>query len=182
QLMKFTELIDAQGIRDSIMFDISVIRGLSYYTGIVFEAFDTDRKFRAIFGGGRYDNLLADVGGTPATGVGLGFGDVVIAEILAVNDKVPVANQSQVTAIGFMEDNQHLQAVSIATALRHKGTSVDLATHSEKPKGFFSRTGKAGFKQAIYVGPDDINSGTVRIKDLATRNEQIIKISEITGS
>ena len=76
----FTILGD-YGVRDQVVFDISVIRGLSYYTGIVFEAFDTAGQFRAIFGGGRYDGLLSTIGGKPASAVGLGFGDVVIGEI-----------------------------------------------------------------------------------------------------
>lgn len=182
QLARFMQLADVHGIKDLLTFDISVIRGLSYYTGIVFEGFDIGKSFRAIFGGGRYDNLLASIGGTPTTGVGLGFGDVVIAEILAEKGKLPAAGQSATLAIGFMEDNQHLTAVAIAAALRRKGTNVDLAMHSEKPKGFFSRTGKAGFRQAIYVGPDDISAGRVKIKDLSTRAEEIVPISELTAS
>jgi len=181
QIIRFTELLDAYGIKASTAFDISVIRGLSYYTGIVFECFDTGRNFRAIFGGGRYDNLMTDIGGSSATGVGLGFGDVVIAEILAEKGKVSAATQSEITAIGFMEDNQAITAISIASALRRKGTSVDLATRPEKPKAFFSRTGKAGFKQAIYIGPDDVNSGTVRIKNLSTRTEETVSIAGLCG-
>jgi len=180
QIIKFTELLDAHGIRNSVEFDISVIRGLSYYTGIVFECFDSARKFRAIFGGGRYDNLMTDIGGSPATGVGLGFGDVVIAEILAEQAKPPVTSQSETMAIGFMEDKQLTTAIAIASTLRRKGTNVDLSTHSEKPRNFFSRTGKSGFKSAIYIGPDDISSGKVRIKELSTRAEQTISIADLT--
>ncbi|OGV68384.1 MAG: histidine--tRNA ligase [Lentisphaerae bacterium RIFOXYA12_FULL_48_11] len=179
QVLKFLELANVMGIKDSLVFDISVIRGLSYYTGIVFEGFDAGKSYRAIFGGGRYDNLMSDIGGSPMTGVGLGFGDVVVAEILAEAGKSCIGTQAETTAIGFMEDKQQITAVSIASALRRKGTNVDLATRNEKPKSFFSRTGKLGFKQAIYIGPDDIIASSVRIKDLATRNERIVPISEI---
>jgi len=182
QILQFTSLAKAMGIMDSIVFDISVIRGLSYYTGIVFEAFDAARSFRAIFGGGRYDNLLSDIGGAPTTGVGLGFGDVVIAEILAAKSNSQSTVLVDTTAVGFMEENQHIAAISIASALRHSGINVDLALRSEKPRHFFSRVGKCGFKQAIFIGPDDIASGTVRIKDLATRSEKPVSIAEITGS
>ncbi|MDD5708845.1 MAG: ATP phosphoribosyltransferase regulatory subunit, partial [Kiritimatiellae bacterium] len=75
-------LAERYGIADRLCFDIAVIRGLAYYTDIVFEAFDVERKFRAIFGGGRYDNLLTAIGGAPTPAVGLGFGDVVVVEIL----------------------------------------------------------------------------------------------------
>ena len=76
------ELLDCYGIREQVVFDISVVRGLSYYTGIVFEAFDTQGAFRAIFGGGRYDNLLTTIGGKPTPAVGLGFGDVVTGRLV----------------------------------------------------------------------------------------------------
>ena len=82
ELQELFRLAEIAGFADALEFDISVIRGLSYYTGIVFECFDTAGEFRAIFGGGRYDNLLTTIGGDPATAVGLGFGDVVVTELL----------------------------------------------------------------------------------------------------
>jgi histidyl-tRNA synthetase len=179
-IRQFVEMLNAYGISELVTFDISVVRGLSYYTGIVFEAFDINRKFRAIFGGGRYDNLLNDIGGTPATGVGLGFGDVVIAEILAEINKIPAQSAVVQLAVGYMTDEQRPLAISLATALRSKGRPVDLALHAEKAKNFFARAGKSCFQQAIYVGPDDVARGAVRIKDLGTRQEIETSIAEIT--
>jgi ATP phosphoribosyltransferase regulatory subunit HisZ len=72
QLRELFALAELHGFADRLVFDIAVIRGLSYYTGIVFEAFDTERKFRAIFGGGRYDSLLTTIGGAPTPAVGMG--------------------------------------------------------------------------------------------------------------
>jgi histidyl-tRNA synthetase len=172
------DILDAYGIRGLMKFDISVVRGLSYYTGTVFEAFDIHRKFRAIFGGGRYDNLLNDIGGTPATAVGLGFGDVVVTELLQDLGKLQIRPVPRGMAVGFMEESQRVTAAALATALRRKGESVDLGLRPERPKNFFSRAGKSN-THAIYVGPDDITKGTVRIKDLATRTETEKKISEI---
>ena len=82
ELVELFRLAEIAGFADCLEFDISVIRGLSYYTGVVFECFDAKGEFRAIFGGGRYDNLLTTIGGEPATAVGLGFGDVVVTELL----------------------------------------------------------------------------------------------------
>jgi len=166
----------AYGLSECITFDISVIRGLAYYTGIVFEAFDIAGKFRAIFGGGRYDNLLASVGGRPQTGVGLGFGDVVVAELLA--DKgilVQDGARSRVT-VGFMTPEQQETAVKVATTLRAQGEQVDLALHAEKPRAFFSRADKRAFARGVYIGPDDVTSGQVRIKDLVTREETVLSL------
>ena len=82
ELVELFRLAEIAGFADCLEFDISVIRGLSYYTGVVFECFDTKGEFRAIFGGGRYDNLLTTIGGEPTSAVGLGFGDVVVTELL----------------------------------------------------------------------------------------------------
>lgn len=175
------DLLDGYGLREFVMFDISVIRGLAYYTGIVFEAFDAHRQSRAIFGGGRYDNLLGDIGGKPASGVGLGFGDVVVADLLESSGTTIPTQQGSVTAVGYMQDEQQSTAVRIAATLRQRGTAVDLGLSSEKPKLFFTRCNKRGFAEAIFIGPDDVANGTVRIKTLATRAERQVRIDEIAG-
>ena len=168
----FFDIMKLYGAGDIVKFDISVIRGLGYYTGIVFEGFDAGRSLRAIFGGGRYDNLLGDLGGKPMTAVGLGFGDVVIAELLAEKGKAPHPSAQKDLAISYMEDAQRETAVRIAKSLRDGGANVDVALHPEKPKHFFGRTGKAGFRRGIYIGPDDITKRSVRIKNLVDRTEQ----------
>lgn len=173
RILSFLSIISTYDLQDAVQFDISVVRGLSYYTGIVFEAFDSAGNFRAIFGGGRYDNLLSDVGGKPETGVGLGFGDVVIAEILsetATSNKL--VSGVLITAVGFMEEAQHETAIKVASILRLKGENVDLSLKAEKAKSFFSKADKCGCKKAVYIGPDDVEKGTVRIKDLSSRTEE----------
>jgi histidyl-tRNA synthetase len=169
---RFLHIIAAYGFADMVEFNISVIRGLSYYTGIVFEAFDLLGNFRAIFGGGRYDNLLGEIGGSSITGVGLGFGDVVIAEILADLGKLPANKTAPDIAIGFMQPEQQDVAIRMACRLRVEGKRVDLALRPEKAKHFFSRAGSQAFHEAAYIGPDDAARGTVRVKDLATRTER----------
>ncbi len=175
----FMALLSSYNLADVMKFDIAVVRGLAYYTGIVFEAFDTMKEFRAIFGGGRYDNLLKDVGGQPASGVGLGFGDVVVSELMENKNKIQVNTTSPTLAIGYMEDEQRSTAMTIAAAIRSTSSPVDLATHSESAKTFFSRANKGGFHKAIYVGPDDVASGKIRIKDMITRTEQEKNIADI---
>ncbi len=178
-LESFFETMAGYGMRDMLTFDISVIRGLGYYTGIVFEGFDASRSLRAIFGGGRYDNLLADIGGKACTAVGLGFGDVVIAELLAEKGKVPPAGAHRDVAVGFMDDAQRATAVTAARQLRDAGVCADLGLHAEKPKHFFGRTAKGGFKRAIYIGPDDVTRGTVRVKTLADRAEVEVPLADL---
>ena len=162
-------LADQMGYGALLTFDIAVIRGLSYYTGIVFEAFDVQRKFRAIFGGGRYDSLLALVGGQPTPAVGMGFGDVVVGEVLreALGETCPVTRHGY--AIGYMAGEQRGAAVALAARLRAEGHAVDLALLPQKPKHFFSKAGASAAKFAVFLGPDDLASGTAQAKDLETR-------------
>jgi histidyl-tRNA synthetase len=166
------------GIADCLVFDLRVVRGLAYYTGIVFEAFDRARALRALFGGGRYDNLLGEIGGTPLTGVGLGFGDVVIAELLDEEGVTFGADRAALLALGFMEEAQREAALRLAAALRSGGQAVELALRPEKAKAFFTRTGKGGYSEAVYLGPDDVTTGTARVKNLATRAEREISLPD----
>ncbi len=162
-------LAGRMGYAPLLRFDIAVIRGLSYYTGIVFEAFDAQRRFRAIFGGGRYDSLLALVGGKPTPAVGLGFGDVVIGEILrdALGEACPVPRRGY--AVGYMTAAERDAAVALAARLRAEGHPVDLALLPQKPKHFFSQAGASHARHAVYLGPDDLAEGVAQAKDLDTR-------------
>ncbi len=179
ELAAFFALTADHGIRDRITFDISIIRGLGYYTGIVFECFDTARQFRAVFGGGRYNNLLAMLGGKPMGAVGLGFGDVVIGELLAEKGKLPPVHEEGLIHLGYMDETLRSTAIRLAASLRRKGLNVNLGLAREKPKSFFSRAGKSGVGEAIYVGPDDLARGTVRIKNLADRSERDYPIQDL---
>ena len=171
ELEELFRLAELAGFADCLEFDISVIRGLSYYTGIVFECFDTAGEFRAIFGGGRYDNLLTTIGGEPTSAVGLGFGDVVVTELLKSRLGDGAAKVKRGVAVGFMFPEQRDAAVSLAAALRAKGEQVDLALRHQKPKKFFSHADSAGVAKAVFLGPDDVEKGTARIKDMETREE-----------
>ena len=182
QVQRLFSLFENYGIHDAVKFDIAVVRGLNYYTGVVFEAFDSKHESRAIFGGGRYDNLLAQFGGGNLTAVGLGFGDVVIADLLAESSKIPTGQASLDTAVGFMTEEQRTVAISLGAALRKKGELVDLALRPEKAKAFFARTGRGHIRQAIYVGPDDVSKATVAIKNLITRAVTEVPINQIAGT
>lgn len=178
ELVELFRLAGIAGFADCLEFDISVIRGLSYYTGVVFECFDTKGEFRAIFGGGRYDNLLTTIGGEPTSAVGLGFGDVVVTELLKTRLGEDAAAARKGVAIGFMFPEQRDAAVSLAARLRKSGECVDLALRSQKPKKFFSHAAESGAAQAVFLGPDDVEKGVARMKDLSTREEKEISLSQ----
>lgn len=144
-LKKLFELAAGYGISDWLQFDASVVRGLSYYTGVVFEGFDKSGELRAICGGGRYDALLESMGGEPMPAVGFGFGDAVIVELLKMKNLLPDVAQGSVQVVVFpMDESLRGQAVAAATALRSAGISVDVVLESKKPKWVFQRADKIG--------------------------------------
>lgn len=176
QLRELFRLAGLAGFADCLVFDISVIRGLSYYTGIVFECFDTQREFRAIFGGGRYDNLLTTIGGDPATAVGLGFGDVVVTELLKARLGADAPAPKKGVYVGWMFPEQRDAALKLAAKLRAQGECVNLALRKAKPKQFFSRAGASSCAKAVFLGPDDVAAGRAKMKDLATRKETALEL------
>ena len=171
ELEELFRLAEVAGFADCLEFDISVIRGLSYYTGVVFECFDTAGEFRAIFGGGRYDNLLTTIGGEPTSAVGLGFGDVVVTELLKARLGANAVKEKKGVAVGFMFPEQRDAALALAARLRREGESVDLSLKNQKPKKFFSHADSSGAAKAVFLGPDDVEKGVARMKDMATREE-----------
>ena len=175
RIRELFSLLEIYGVRDQVVFDVSVVRGLAYYTGIVFEAFDTKGEFRAIFGGGRYDNLLTTIGGKPTPAVGLGFGDVVVGELLRSLGLADSAARPDLVCIGYLQPEQRAAATRLAARLRAEGRAVDLRLRAQKAKAFFAHAGERG-THAVYLGPDDLARGTARLKDLATREETPIPL------
>lgn len=178
-LRRFCRLAEAAGLGEMLVFDPGIVRGLAYYTGLVFEAFDAQGALRAIFGGGRYDHLLGDLGGRPTPGVGLGFGDVVITELLQELGIQPGAKPRSGLMVGYFSEEQTECALRVAATLRARGTPVDLALRPEKARAFFGRAGRSRAREALYIGPDDLARGTLRIKDLETRTEREVPLATL---
>jgi len=188
-LIDLFALAEDLGFADYLTFDLAVVRGLGYYAGILFEAFDTCGKRRAIFGGGRYDNLLDSLGGKPCACVGLGFGDVVLSELLKELGKLPATDRTVGVAIGYLDDTCRRTAARVAAQMRNENDStapansitsadsVDLALRPEAAKKFFKRAETMGAAKSIYIGPDEVASGKIKVKDMATREEAEIRFS-----
>ncbi|MBR0505863.1 MAG: histidine--tRNA ligase [Kiritimatiellae bacterium] len=177
RLRELFRLAGLAGFADQLLFDIAVIRGLSYYTGIVFECFDTAGEFRAIFGGGRYDSLLTTIGGAPTPAVGLGFGDVVVTELLKARLGADAAQAKKGVYVGFMFPEQRDAALALAAKLRAAGECVNLALRKQKPKQFFAHAGASSCAKAVFIGPDDVAAGQAKMKDLATREETSVALA-----
>jgi histidyl-tRNA synthetase len=181
-LKRLFELAEEYGISDYLIFDASVVRGLAYYTGVVWEAFDRSGELRAIMGGGRYDRLLELYGGEKCQipCVGFGFGDCVIMELLKDHNKLPKFTGSGVDYVvcAFSPD-LYGQAANISMKLRMTGASVDLMpTPKKKVAASFKHADQAGARRMVFVAPDEIAKGVVRIKDLRTKskNDEAIQV------
>jgi histidyl-tRNA synthetase len=177
QLERLLELCAAYGISDWILFDASVVRGLAYYTGIVFEAFDRRGELRAIAGGGRYDKLLETFGGDPTPAAGFGFGDAVIVELLKERNILPSFENSGVDSVVFaMTADLYGAAIDVATRLRASGQSVDVVLESKKAKWVFKHADRLGAKYCVIVAPDEYEKGEVSVKDLVAGDQESVKV------
>lgn len=179
ELDEFAKLAAAYRLSDWLAFDIGVVRGLAYYTGIVFECYDVGKKFRAIFGGGRYDDLLKAFGGEDVTAVGCGFGDMVLMEVLADAGLLPdVPRTLDVMVLPFSEAERPA-AARVAAKLRAKGQAVDVALLPKKLKKALADADRAGAARVIIVAPDELKDGLVVERDMKTGTERKVQIAEL---
>ncbi|HEY70263.1 MAG TPA: histidine--tRNA ligase [Anaerolineae bacterium] len=187
QLVSFFEAVEKLGVSDYIEYDPSIIRGLDYYTGIVFEARDADRRHRAILGGGRYDDLVSIVGGDPVPGVGFAMGDVVIGLVLEDAGVSPELrpNPAQILLVAFDEASL-LQTLSISSELRASGLRAEWYPQADRIKTQLKYADRQGIPIVLILGPDELANGQVTIKDMRSgdqisldRSDMIEHIGEI---
>jgi histidyl-tRNA synthetase len=170
-LRRLYTLLDAYGIAEDIPFDASVVRGLAYYTGVVFEAFDAGGTLRAIAGGGRYDRLAETLGGKPVPAVGFGFGDAVIGELLEDEGLWPDLERDVQDIVYAFGPEEKAAAIAVANRLRVAGRRVELTLGSLKLKRVLGDADKAGAERVFLIGEDERERGVVKVKDLAKNEE-----------
>lgn len=171
ELRRFFDLLAAYGIEDRVVFDASTVRGLAYYTGIVFEAFDTAGELRAICGGGRYDRLTELLGGKAIPAVGFGFGDVVIGELLKDRNLLPALRKEVHDVVFAFSDAEHPFAVRLASRLRSEGRYVELILGANKLKRVLGDADRLGAERIFLLGPDEISRGVAKQRNLKTGEE-----------
>jgi histidyl-tRNA synthetase len=173
ELRSVLENLAARGLSDYVQIDYNVIRGLAYYTGIVFEAFDRKGELRAIAGGGRYDNLVKLVSGgkVDLPGLGFGMGDVVLAELLKARGLLPSNGSPQLIYVLIENEDLRLSSVRLVQQLRESGFSTDYPLVATKPDKQFKRALelKAAFTLRPLKKADDALNAIV--KDLSSRME-----------
>lgn len=172
--------LKARGV-GNVVFDPSITRGFDYYTGTIFEVYDTDpANPRALFGGGRYDGLVALFGGEAIPAVGFALGDVTLADFLTTHSLVPdmCANSPQLY-LGTPLANDIPAAQAFADMLRAEGSRVFVNLTSRTLGDQVKDAVKRGIPLFAAYGVNERSSGTVRMKVLATSEEIILPVAEL---
>lgn len=181
-LRRYLELLSALGVREWVSVDLSIVRGLAYYTGIVFELFDAKGELRAICGGGRYDNLVEQMGGAPMAALGFGMGDVVLGELLRDRKKMPASVPSLDYYVAFTEDVDVAQAMSVASRLRSKGWSVEYALGSQKLARQLKAAHAAGARRSVVLSAAGLQRGEAVLRDMNDGGEVSVSLDILIDS
>jgi histidyl-tRNA synthetase len=173
-LHRTMEAVTAMGLGDFLDLDLTIVRGLAYYTGTVFELFDARGELRAICGGGRYDDLLLTLGGVDLPALGFGMGDVVLAELLRDRGLLPEEAAGIDVFLAAISEGDLPTVLELAHELREGGLRVEYVlgpqTISKQLKLADTRNARA----AIVIGPDDRARGEVMLKDLVKKNQSAV--------
>lgn len=183
-LKRIFDYIEKAGLSAFIEFDPSVVRGLDYYTRTVFEGWDVKGGFRAIWGGGRYDNLTADVGAkTKIPGVGFAMGDMIIEEILKACNKYPLfeLNKTKVLVTVFSPD-LYSPALLLSRSIRESGINTELYPDpEEKLDKQLKYADKKGVPWIIIVGPEELKNNNLVLKNMQTTEQTTAAFDEVVA-
>jgi histidyl-tRNA synthetase len=172
------------GVEDYVQLDPRIVRGFDYYTRTVFEAWAKTSLRRALFGGGRYDNLTLQVGGKrQIPGVGFAVGDMAISELLKEVEKIPEAQPTAATAlVSVFSDDLLRQSSDLANSLRAAGISTELyLTPKHKLDRQFKHADRKNIRYVVVLGPDEAAANSATLKDLHSGEQVTLKTGEIAG-
>jgi histidyl-tRNA synthetase len=164
--------MDAFGLGDFVRFDAGLVRGLAYYTGMVFELWDRKGELRAICGGGRYDDLLEALGGRDLPALGFGMGDVVLGELLQERGLAPEPDFGLDDFLVYVSEEERPVALRAAHALREKGRRVGFDFRGRSVGRQFRAADQAGADRTLVLGPDEVERGVVLVRTMATGEEE----------
>lgn len=183
-LVRLLAAVESMGLQEYVRFDPNIVRGLLYYTGTVFEAFDnTGGVRRAILGGGRYDNLLGDVGGDPLPAVGFAMGDVVIELILQEMKLIPALPvvPARVLVSAFSPELMQ-SSIRLAADIRRSGINAICYPEPAKLPRQFKFADRMGLQVVLVVGPEEAVAAKVTVKDLALGTQETVPQAEVIDS
>ena len=173
------EALDQMGLGGFVDLDLTVVRGLAYYTGTVFELFDAQGTLRAICGGGRYDNLLEALGGVDFAALGFGMGDVVLTELLKDRGLLPPPLPSAEVFLAAVTPEDRPFVLGLAHELRDGGFRVEYGLVDQALSKQFKLADARGVKAVVVVGPDDRARGEVVVKDLTSGSQRSVPRADV---
>lgn len=181
-MREYLGFLTALGFADWIDFDLSIVRGLAYYTGKVFELFDARGEFRAICGGGRYDELLSSIGGVDLPALGFGMGDVVLTELLRARKLLPNSELSTEFWVAADDDDLLPDVMSVAARLRSKAKSVEYALKPQSLARQLKTASTVGVRQVVLLRRGEYDNGTVTVKTMADGSERNLSLTAFLDS
>jgi len=178
-LSECVQALESMGLGEFVQVDLGIVRGLAYYTGIVFELFDCAGSLRAICGGGRYDGLLSALGGVDMPAIGFGMGDVVLGELLRDRNLLPeMDRQVDVFLVAVSgEDTPHV--LGLGQRLRKCGLRVEYALKRQSIAKQLKLAASRPAKFAVICGPDERENGQVVVRDLAAGTEEKVALESL---
>jgi len=182
RMREYMAFLDALGVGEWIDFDLSIVRGLAYYTGKVFELFDAKGEFRAICGGGRYDDLLSTIGGVDLPALGFGMGDVVLTEILRARNLLPTPELATEYWVASDDESMLPQVMTVAGRLRAKSRSAEYALKSQTLARQLKTASSAGVRNVVLLRRPDYDNGKVTVKTLADGSERSVALDAFLDS
>lgn len=166
EFSRFASYVEALGGGAYLQPDLSIVRGLAYYTGIVFELFDAKGELRAICGGGRYDTLLKQSGGPDLPALGFGMGDVVLGELLRARAILPAAPPGVDVWVAFGDGATVEDAMRVTSRLRARGISVEYALGGQQLSRQLKAAAAAGARDAVILGAPNAGLGEAMVRRL----------------
>lgn len=164
------------GLADYIEFDPSIIRGFDYYTGFIFEIFDTNpENKRSLYGGGRYDNLIGLFSNEELSGIGFGLGDVTLQNFLKSHNLIPDLKRHATVFIPLMEDSLSLEVLQLANQLRQDGIPCEVMLEAKQKFGKqLALAEKKGYRYVLILGVDEIQKEIATLKDLVSGEQKTL--------
>jgi histidyl-tRNA synthetase len=178
-LIAAVDALGAMGLGDFVDVDLTIVRGLAYYTGIVFELFDAGKSLRAICGGGRYDGLLKALGGVDLPALGFGMGDVVLGELLKERSKLPQASGKLDAFLVAVSAEDVAAVLQLAHELRDRDVGVEYGLRHAALRKQMELAAARGAPRAIIIGPEERKAGVVVVRDLNGGSEERVPMATL---
>jgi histidyl-tRNA synthetase len=180
ELTRIFESLKHYGLAEYVQYDPQIIRGLDYYTGVVFEVWEAHGEGRAVLGGGHYDNLVEDVGGQPLPGVGFAMGDVMITLLLQKYGRIPdLANYSSTVLMTVFDETLRGVSLELATRIRENGIPCICYSEEARLQKQIKYADRLQIPVAVVIGPDEAVSGAAAVRDLKHHTQQTVPMDQL---